>query len=300
MQFKDYYKELGVSADASSDDIKKAYRRLARKYHPDVSKETGAEDRFKSINEAYEALRDPNRRSAYDELKRNYRAGQEFRPPPGWSQDPRGQDPQSDAEFSDFFESLFGDFAHRQGHPGAGARNRPRRGQDMRVRVQVALALAQSGGTQRLSFADPDGSSRTLDVKIPAGVRPGQSIRLAGQGAAGQGGAAGDLLLEIDYIADPRFNLEGNDIVHLLRLQPWEAALGVERVIPTPSGSATLKIPAGSSSGRRLRIRGKGLGGQTPGDLLVEIAIQVPAAASAEQEAAWDAVKMAYSGEPQG
>lgn len=286
MQFKDYYAELGVDPGASADEIKKAYRRLARKYHPDVSKEPGAEERFKAINEAYEALRDPNRRSAYDELKHNYRAGQEFRPPPGWSPfDGEAGVDLGHSGFSDFFESLFGDISRRRG----GGTRGPARGRDQRAQVQVPLTIARNGGSQRITLSDSDGRTRTLEVNIPAGLRPGQVIRLAGQGAAGTGsGPRGDLLIEVQFEPDPRFRIERErDLVHVLTLWPWEAALGCERSVPTLGGSVSLKIPPGSGSGRRLRLRGLGLG-QPPGDQYVEVAIRVPAATTEQQKAAWE------------
>ncbi len=275
MQFKDYYDILGVKPDASDAEIKTAYRRLARKYHPDVSKEAGAEDRFKSINEASEALRDPERRAAYDQLRaRGFRAGQEYQPPnghPGHGFDPRGFEAEGGAGFSDFFESLFG-----RGRPG----ERPasaRRPSEQKARIQIDLDAVFSGGTQRVRIDD-----RTLEVRIPRGIQPGQQIRLAGQGSGGA-----DLKLEIAYRPHPLFRVDGRDIHYLLPIAPWEAALGAEIDVPTLAGSVQLKIPPGSDSGRKLRLRGRGMPdaaqGDASGDQIVELSVRTPPAVSDDQ-----------------
>lgn len=283
MKFKDYYQVLGVAETAEADAIKSAYRRLARKFHPDVSKEKDAEDRFKAINEAYEALRDPDKRKAYDELKRNgFRAGDDFRPPPGWAQGAAsGFDPDAAhaAGFSDFFESLFG---NAQGRPGA-RRGPSRRGADISARLRIDLETAHSGGKQRVSL-NQHGITRALDVKIPAGVETGQSIRLSGQGEPGAAGP-GDLLLEIEIAPHPKFQVEGRNVVLKLPISPWEAALGAEIEVPTLAGAVGLKIPPGAQTGKKLRLKGRGLpafGATQPthGDQFVVLEIQTPPAST--------------------
>jgi curved DNA-binding protein len=273
MQFKDYYDALGVKADASDAEIKSAYRKLARKYHPDVSKETGAEEKFKAINEAYEALKDPAKRRAYDQLRASgYRPGDEFHPPPHFGEGAEFDFSNLHGEggFSDFFESLFG----ARGGPH-GARG-PRRGRDMQARIEIPLSTAYSGGRERISLRD-GGTERTLEVKIPAGILSGQQIRLAGQGSPGaQGAPAGDLLLEIAIREDPRFRLHGRDVHVDLPLAPWEAALGATVTVPTLGGDVELKVPAGSDSGKRMRLRGRGMPGAAPGDQLITLMIHAP------------------------
>ncbi|KAB2896753.1 MAG: J domain-containing protein [Dokdonella sp.] len=289
MEFKDYYDTLGVKPDASEAEIKAAYRRLARKYHPDVSKESGAEDRFKAINEAYEALREPDRRKAYDQLRAGgYRGGDAFRgPPPGWQ---HGQDFGEDgADFSDFFESLFG---ARAG--GAGRRGGARGGRDVHAHLTVDLHTAWRGGRERITLRDGAGE-RTLEVKIPAGILPGQQIRLAGQGSPGQhGGKAGDLILEVALREDARFRLEGRDVHLNLPVAPWEAALGATVTVPTLGGNVELRIPAGSDSGRKMRLRERGWPGRTPGDQIVTLVVHTPKAHSTEQRGLYEALARAY------
>lgn len=289
MEFKDYYDTLGVKPDAGEAEIKAAYRRLARKYHPDVSKESGAEDRFKAINEAYEALREPDRRKAYDQLRAGgYRGGDAFRgPPPGWQ---HGQDFGEDgADFSDFFESLFG---ARAG--GAGRRGGARGGRDVHAHLTVDLHTAWRGGRERITLRDGAGE-RTLEVKIPAGILPGQQIRLAGQGSPGQhGGKAGDLILEVALREDARFRLEGRDVHLNLPVAPWEAALGATVTVPTLGGNVELRIPAGSDSGRKMRLRERGWPGRTPGDQIVTLVVHTPKAHSTEQRGLYEALARAY------
>ncbi len=291
MEFKDYYDVLGVKPDASEAEIKTAYRKLARKYHPDKNKEAGAEDRFKAANEANEALKDPERRRQYDQLRAGgYRPGEQFRPPPGWQGQGQAQgqgfDP-GDGDFSDFFESLFGrQAAGQRGQP------RPRRGRDVHAHVQVDLQTAFDGGRTRLALQDSSGGERVLDVKIPAGIQSGQVIRLAGQGHPGMaGGPAGDLLLEIGLRDDARFRLDGRNVVHILAIAPWEAALGTTVAVPTLGGAVDLRIPAGSQSGRKLRLKGRGMPGAHPGDQLVELSVRTPAAETAAQKAAYEALR---------
>ncbi|UXI70393.1 DnaJ C-terminal domain-containing protein [Tahibacter amnicola] len=282
MQFKDYYDTLGVKPDASDGELKSAFRKLARKYHPDVSKEAGAEDKFKAVNEAYEALRDPEKRREYDALRaRGYRPGEEFQPPPDFG----GGFGQSSGEFSDFFESLFGRTGARAGRSGG-----PRRGRDLHAHAAIDLETAYTGGTQRLDL-----QGRKLDVKIPAGILPGQTIRLAGQGNPGaNGGPAGDVLLEIGVRPHPQFVLDGRNITVTVRLAPWDAALGATVPVPTLAGPVDLKIPAGSDTGRKLRLKGRGMPGQEPGDQYVVLEVYAPAATTDRQRELYEALRSAY------
>lgn len=292
MEFKDYYATLGLDRGASQDDIKQAYRKLARKYHPDVSKEAGAEGRFKEVAEAYEALHDPQRRAAYDEAGRQHAAGQDFRRAGrganGFSFSGHGFD--DSMANSDFFESLFGGRAQRPRPPFAQA------GEDQHAKVSIDLEDAYLGARRHLSLrvpvAGPQGQvsmqERELDVAIPAGVREGQQLRLAGQGSPGvRGGPAGDLYLEISFKPNAQFRAEGRDIYLDLRLAPWEAALGAEVSAPTPDGSVRLSVPPGSTSGRKLRLKGKGLPSSPPGDLYVVLTIALPPADTEEARRAY-------------
>ncbi len=281
MEFKDYYKILGVARSAGQDEIKKAYRRLARKYHPDVSTQGDAEERFKEINEANEALGDPERRKAYDQLGADWRSGQDFRPPPGWKG--RNGGPPGDQgfdNFSDFFESLFG----ARGGVRGGARPRAgkvaMRGADRSGVVEITLDQALQGTEVKVS----GGSGQSRRVRIPPGAHSGTRLRVRGQGAPGVGaGAAGDLLLEIRVQPDPRYRLEGRDLYRDVPITPWEAALGSTIEAPTPQGMVRLKIPEGSQSGKVMRLKGRGLPGKNPGDLLLRLMIEVPPASEALQ-----------------
>lgn len=279
MEFKDYYKVLGVARDASQDDIKKAYRRLARKYHPDVSKEADAEDRFKEVSEAYEVLSDPEKRATYDQYGQSYRAGDDFRPPPGWENaNVHFSDGFGDAEaFSDFFESLFGGMGGRHGAGGFGGARQQSKGADQRSRIRIPLETAFHGGSHAIRLQDPQapGGQRSLRVNIPAGTRPGQEIRLGGQGAPGPSGK-GDLYLEVEYEKHPLYEVEGKNLLMDLPVAPWETALGARIPVQTPNGKVNLKIPAGSQSGRRLRLKGRGLPGKPAGDLIVRLQIHAP------------------------
>lgn len=289
MKFRDYYEVMGVARNASDDDIKRAYRRLARKYHPDVSKEADAEERFKELGEAYEVLRDPEKRAAYDELGSRWKEGQEFRPPPDWDFQYSGGDDAS--AFSEFFESLFG--------AGAGAARGGRRsafrsrGLDRQAQIDVSLQEAFTGTTRALSLdqieADASGrpvrKTRQLNVKIPAGVTAGQQIRLSGQGDPGTGGGqAGDLFLKVRLLPHQYFRVDGRDVSLELPLTPWEAALGATVRVPTLGGKVDLRIPKGSQSGQQLRLKGKGLPGASPGDQIVILRVIAPPATTPEQE----------------
>ena len=280
MKYEDYYQTLGVNRDASQEDIKKSYRRLARKYHPDVSKEADAEDKFKAVGEAYEVLKDPQKRAAYDQLGANWQAGQEFTPPPGWEDlfgSARGSNGtggfRGSVDFSDFFESLFGGAQAGAGHRGRASA----RGGNTRVAVQVSLEDAYHGTTRTLRLQG-GGGNRRLNVKIPAGVTDGQQIRLAGQGQPGVGGGpAGDLFLIVELAPHPWFRCDGKNVYLDLPVAPWEAAVGATVKAPTPAGPVDLKIPPGSQSGRKLRLKSRGLG---DGDFFAELQIVVPPADS--------------------
>ena len=289
MQFKDYYQTLGVEPGAGDAEIKTAYRRLARKYHPDVSKEAGAEDKFKAVNEAYEALRDPQKRAAYDQLRaRGYRPGDDVQPPPGGFGGGPGGDYDFDeifagggagGGFSDFFESLFG---RQRGGGGGGPRPQPRG--DTRAKLAVPLEAVYDGGSIRIGV-----NGRTLDIRVPKGVRPGQVIRLAKQGNHG-----GDLLLEIEYAAHPRFEVDGRNIIFVQGIAPWEAALGATVSVPTLGGSVELKIPKNSEAGRKLRLRGRGLPGEPTGDQIVELEVLAPKSHTDAQREAYETLRDAF------
>jgi curved DNA-binding protein len=290
MEYKDYYKILGVERNATQDEIKRAYRKLARTYHPDVSKEPGAEAKFKDAGEAYEVLKDPEKRAAYDQLGPGWQQGQEFRPPPNWDagfEFSGGGYTGADAtQFSDFFESLFGRM--RGGGAGfAGAREFHAPGQDHHAKIVIDLRDAYTGAKRAITLRVPEVDAqghvavkdRTLNVTIPKGVREGQHIRLAGQGAPGIGkGPAGDLYLEVRFAPDPVFRVEGKDVYLDLPVAPWEAALGASVKVPTPEGPVMLKIPPGSTKGRTMRLRGRGIPGAPPGDLHAVLKIIVPPA----------------------
>ena len=299
MDYKDYYATLGVKKDAGQEEIQKAYRKLARKYHPDVNKDPKAELKFKEIGEAYEVLKDPEKRQKYDQFGSAWnRARQTGAPPPGWENvhfdfggggfdfgDLGGMGGGSD-RFSSFFEMLFGGGGPgaRRGAGAAGPGGfggfGSQAGGNSEATLPLTLEEALRGGMREISLTDPNtGQRRNLSVKIPAGVRSGQKIRLAGQGGPGFGGGGpGDLLLKIEIQPDPRFRVEGSDIHTTVAVSPWEAALGGEAEVETPAGPVRVRIPAGSSSGRKIRLRGRGLSqaGGEKGDLLAEIRIMVP------------------------
>ena len=299
MEFKDYYKVMGVARDATEAQIKQAYRKLARKYHPDVSKEPDAEARFKDVGEAYEVLRSPEKRAAYDRLGTGPRPGEQFQPPPDWGSgfEFSGAGPgagEGGADYSDFFESLFG---------GAGAGRRSRResgrGEDHHAKVILDLEATLNGGartfTLRVPEIDAEGrlvaKERVLNVQVPKGILPGQTIRLAGQGAASHGqGTAGDLYIEVDFDPHARYRIEGRDLYLDLPVAPWEAALGASVKTPTPSGPVDLKIPAGAHAGSKLRLKGRGIPASPPGDFYVVLQIALPPAADEKTKAAYRAM----------
>lgn len=302
MQYKDYYDIMGVAKNASQDEVKRAYRKLARKYHPDVSKETDAEARFKEVGEAYEVLKDPEKRAAYDQLGAQWKAGQEgFQPPPDWDAGFEFHgggftaDAASSAEFSEFFESLFGSYGRAQ-TGDAGQRNYYQaRGENSHAKVLIDLEDAYHGASKTMTLRStvldkqgrPQLKTRTLQVKIPQGVKEGQNIRLQGQGSPGMGGgSAGDLFLEIVFKPHSHYKVDGRDVLLELPVAPWEAALGGHVTVPTPAGKVDLKIPPGSSSGKRMRLKGRGIPAKTPGDFYVTLEIVMPERELSEQEKA--------------
>jgi len=305
VKFRDYYEILGVKRGASQDEIQRAYRKLARKYHPDVNKAKDAEDKFKEINEAYEVLKDPEKRKMYDQLGPEWRSGQEFRPPPGWdfqyrgagggAAGPRGQEFNwgGTGGFSDFFESLFGGAGFQEGFRGGGRGGFGRQavfrqaGADQETTLRISLEEAFNGTTKPIVLQSqsitPDGQVQTqekrYDVKIPPGILPGQRVRLSGQGGAGAGGGRpGDLYLKIEIEPHPVFTLKGRDLYMDVPVAPWEAVLGAEINVETLSGAITLKVPQGTQCGQKLRIRGRGMPNPKgpPGDLYAVIMIRVP------------------------
>lgn len=300
VKFKDYYEVLGVARTATQEEIQRAYRKLARKLHPDVNKAKDAEDRFKEIGEAYEVLKDPDKRSKYDQLGANWKDGQEFRPPPGWEQHfggGPGMGGQTEfkwstgsGDFSDFFETLFGGRGFRSAGGRAGPGRGPvwsQAGADQEAIVRVRLEDAFQGATRSITLqsqtATPDGQlsiqERNYEVKIPVGILPGQKIRLGGQGGEGMGGGPrGDLYLKVEVDPHPIYKLEGRDLTMTLHVSPWEAVLGAEVQVPTLSGPVTLKVPPGSQSGQKMRLRGKGMPNPkgSAGNLYVILSIMVP------------------------
>jgi curved DNA-binding protein len=291
LEFKDYYQILGINRNATADDIKKAFRKLARKYHPDVSKEPDAERKMKEINEANAVLSDPEKRAAYDNVGQSFHAGQEFRPPPDWDAgfefSDRGSSGTEGADFSDFFSELFGSRMERGSSRGRA--HFQSRGEDHHAKILLDLKDAYHGALRTLTLRAPqvDGSGRTrlsersLDVRIPKGVHEGQLIRLAGQGNPGMGGGqAGDLYLEVHFKPHPRYRVEGRDVYATLPITPWEAALGARVEAPVPDGTVEVRIPEGSQSGRKLRLKGRGIPGSTPGDLYLVLEVMLPPASN--------------------
>ncbi len=306
MKFKDYYETLGVPRDVTQADIKTAYRKLARKYHPDVSKESDAESRFKELGEAYAVLKDPEKRAAYDQMGSQWKSGQDFQPPPNWDAgfEFSGRDfggaPGGDQ--SDFFEALFGRRAH------AGSRQQMHaQGQDHHAKVLIDLEDAFRGGKRSISLRMPVNDAqgrvsmqeRTLEVTIPKGVRAGQHLRLSGQGGPGLGeGKAGDLYLEIDFNPHRQFRADGRDVYLDLPITPWEAALGAAVTAPTPEGPVQLTIPPNSVANRQLRMKGRGIPGSPPGDLYVMLKIALPPAETEAAREAYRAMAAAFDFNP--
>jgi curved DNA-binding protein len=297
LEFKDYYQALGVAREAPADEVKRAYRKLARKYHPDVSKEPDAEKRMQEVNEAYAVLSDPGKRAAYDQLGKGHQPGQDFRPPPDWDagyefseHDPSGAEA---AEFSEFFSEIFRrtgrGAGQARGHARGNARGDAARAQgfDHHARILLDLEDAFAGATRQVTLRAPKLDhkgrvtleERTLNVKIPRGIREGQIIRLAGQGEPGPGnGKPGDLLLEVLFKPHPRLRADGRDLLLTLPVAPWEAALGAVVPVDLPGGTLSVRIPAGAQSGKQLRVRGKGIPSDPPGDLYFELRIVAPPA----------------------
>jgi len=312
VQYKDYYESLDVSRNASGADIKKAFRKLAREHHPDVAKDKKrAEEKFKEINEAYEVLSDPEKRKKYDELGANWKAGQHFRPPPGWEQfsggrtyrrtGPGGEEFEfqfGGTGFSDFFEAFFG--STRQGRGGFARHNgfveeeMAERGRDIEGDIMVTLEEAQRGSVRQVNVrSESGGHARTqiYQVKIPPGVTEGQRLRLAGRGEAGAaGGAAGDLYLRVRLAKHPDFEVEEHNLIFEAELAPWEAVLGANISVPTLNGRVNIKIPPGTQSGQKLRVRGRGLSQRdgANGDLIVVTRIAVPERFSESERKLWE------------
>jgi len=310
VEYKDYYKIMGVKRDATQDEIKRAYRKLARKYHPDVSKEQDAETKFKELGEAYEVLKDPEKRAAYDQLGSQWKAGQDFRPPPGWQGGFEFRDFGSAGPdiggFSDFFETLFGQGARRPG-TARSARDFRTRGEDHHAKVAIHLEDSYSGASRSITLQIPEvdaqgrvtARARKLNVRIPKGIKEGQQIRLAGQGGAGfGGGAAGDLYLEVEFIVAGRYRVDGADVYLDLPLAPWEAALGTTVKVPTPGGVVDLKVPPNAQAGKKLRLKGRGIPARQPGDLYVVLQIALPPADTPRRREVYEQMKQEFAFNP--
>ncbi|MBZ0100775.1 MAG: DnaJ domain-containing protein [Thermoanaerobaculia bacterium] len=333
MEFKDYYQTLNVARTATPEEIQKAYRKLARKFHPDVSKEPQAETRFKEIAEAYEVLKDADKRQKYDQFGQAWQArqagGAPGQPPPGFegysfdfgdlSEMFGGRGASAGASgFSNFFEMLFGAAGPGGGRPGAGEGSpRPwaswsgegrggwaRPGANQEVPLALSLEEAARGGLRELALRTPDGETRTVRVNLPKGIRPGQSVRVPGKGGGGRGGGpAGDLLLRIEVLPHPRFRLEGTHLITTLDISPWEAALGGEADLRTLDGQVRIRIPAGTSSGRRVRVRGRGFpAGKSSeaGDLIAELRVVVPEKLSEKEKELFEQLRTASAFQPRG
>ena len=304
MEFRDYYEIMGVARDVTQDGLKRAYRKLARKYHPDVSNDDDAEERFKEVGEAYEVLKDPEKRAAYDQFGANWKTGQDFQPPPGWDEGfefsgrgagGAGGDGYADEQYSDFFDSLFR--RQQAGGGSAGRREFHLHGEDRHARISVDLHDSYNGAQRPITLRVPEVTEdghvvtreKTLNLKIPKGIRDGQKIRLTGQGGPGIGkGKAGDLFLEIEIRADGLYRIDGADVYMNLPVTPWEAALGASVTVPIPSGNLELKIPVGSNQGSKLRLKGKGIPAKQPGNLYVVLDVRLPPADSVEARAVYE------------
>ena len=311
MKFKDYYLVMGVEKSATPEDIKRAHRKLARKYHPDVSKEKDAEARFKELAEAYDVLKDPEKRAAYDRLGANYKAGQDFQPPPDWAGRP-SEDGQYSQRFEDgdgqdhsaFFDTLFRGMGQGQSAgPNRSHEAFDMHGQDQHAKIQIDIEDSYTGATRTLQLrAQMQGSDgqqqlidRTIEFVIPKGIRAGQHIRLAAQGGPGIGkGSPGDVYLDVEMLPHPLYRTDGYDVLMDLPIAPWEAALGAEVVAPAPTGQVEIKIPADSVNGRKLRVKGRGLPGKTPGDFYFVLKITQPIASSDADKKAYADLKAAF------
>ena len=314
MEFKDYYAVMAVEKSATPEDIKRAHRKLARKYHPDVSKEKDAEARFKELAEAYDVLKDPEKRAAYDRLGANYKAGQDFQPPPDWAGQQAGQGGFSQGfeagdgqDHSAFFDALFRGMNSGDRGQGTGQRSHEAfdmHGQDQHAKIQIEIEDSYNGATRtlqlRVQVEGSDGrprlSDRTIEFVIPKGIRAGQHIRLAAQGAPGMGkGSPGDLYLDVEMLPNVLYRTDGFDVLMDLPIAPWEAALGAEVIAPTPTGQVEIKIPAGSINGRKLRVKGRGLPAKTPGDFYFVLKISQPLADSALEKKAYTDLHTAFN-----
>jgi curved DNA-binding protein len=317
MKYQDYYETMGVDRTATAQEIRRAYQKLARKYHPDVSKEADAEARFKAVGEAYAVLKDPEKRAAYDQLGANWKAGQDFQAPPGWNAgfEFRGGDAGDGMQFdaSDFFDSLFG---RGFGASGAGsgarsgarsARSRAGHARDHHAKILIDIEDAWQGGVRRYTLQLPEVDQNgqlqmkqhVVDVRIPKGVKQGQHLRLSGMGEPeGTARTGGDLYLEVEFKPHPLYRAEGHDLYMDLPVAPWEAALGAKIKVPTPAGAVELKVPAGSATGGRLRLKGRGLPGPDPGDLYAILRIAVPPANSDKARAFYARMKEEFDFNP--
>jgi len=310
VEFKDYYQVMGVARDATEAQIKQAYRKLARKYHPDVSKEKDAEAHFKEVGEAYEVLRNPEKRAAYDNLGPDHRQGEDFRPPPNWNSDFEFSGAgRGNADYSDFFESLFGAQARAQSGRQRGFHSD--RGEDHHAKVMLDLEASLTGGSRSFTLKMPEldaegrltSKERVLNVQVPRGILTGQQIRLAGQGArpndpGSAPGKAGDLYLEVEFQPHPLYHVEGRDLTLELPVAPWEAALGATIKTPTPGGIVELKVPPASHAGSKLRLKGRGIPTKPPGDFYVILQIALPPAQDEKAKAAYAAMAAALPFDP--
>jgi len=309
MEYKDYYKVMGLARDAGQDEIKRAYRKLARKYHPDVSKEPDAEAKFKELGEAYEVLKDPEKRAAYDQLGANWKAGEDFRPPPNWDEgfefSGGGSAGDNAGAYSDFFSQLFGQAGF--GAAGRGQHGFHAQGQDSHAKIHIELEDSFRGAVRNISLSVPEVNAqsqvqvkhRSLNVKIPKGIKPGQHIKLAGQGDPGiRGGKAGDLFLEIAFNNHPIYRVLDADVYLDLPVSPWEAALGAKVKVPTPEGQVDLKIPPNSRAGSKLRLKGRGIPAPTPGDFFVVLQIALPPADTDKSRAAYEKMQQEFDFNP--
>jgi curved DNA-binding protein len=303
MRYKDYYQTLGVAREATDEELKKAYRKLARKYHPDVSKEKDAEEKFKEVQEAYEVLKDPEKRAAYDQMG-TWQPGQEFRPPPGWEQRFGGFEDLGGIDLGDLFAGL-GGFSRR------GGREFQMPGQDYEVQVHVSLEDLLRGielevplSATEMTPQGPRRTTRSVKVRVPKGAADGQRLRVAGKGGQGMGGGPpGDLYLDIHLKPHPLYRVSGHDLFLEVPVAPWEAALGATVEIPTPSGRVSIKVPPGSKAGQKLRVRGKGLPrphGAEPGDLFGVLQIVTPSVLSEREKALYQQLAQASSFNPRG